>query len=311
MSVSVIIPTYNAKDLLADLLARLSFQSIPFELVIIDSSSTDGTAELAKEAADTFISIPKHTFDHGGTRTLAAKAAKGNLLVFLTQDALPIEQDTLETLLHAFHDPTVGAAFGRQIPYENTSLFGKHLRYFNYPKNSYTRAFTDKKHYGLKTTFFSDSFGAYRKSVLAEAGWFKNGLIVGEDMYVIANILMAGYKVAYQADAAVLHAHNYSLLEDFKRYFDTGVFHKRESWLIDTFGKAEGEGGRYIKSEFHFLLKEKAYQKIPEFIMRNGLKYLGYTFGKNYQHIPLKITKMLSMHPQWWQSNLPHPHEKN
>ena len=300
MNLSVIVPTYNAKDLLAELFSRLRSQSVDFELVIIDSSSTDGTAELAKEAADTFLSIPKHTFDHGGTRAIAAKAAKGELLLFLTQDALPENDHTLENLLQAFDDPVVGAVFGRQLPYESTSLFGKHLRYFNYPENSYTRTFSDKAHYGLKTVFFSDSFSAYRRSVLAEVGWFKDGLIVGEDMYVIAKIVIAGYKVAYRADAVVFHAHSYSVWEDFRRYFDTGVFHTSEPWLIDTFGKAEGEGMRYIKSELHFLLEQDAYGKVPEFIIRNGLKYLGYTIGKRYQKLPKSIAQMLSMHPSWW-----------
>jgi len=299
-SVSVIIPTYNAKDFLPDLLSSLSSQSISFELVIIDSSSADSTAELAKESADTFISIPKHTFDHGGTRTKAAKIATGDIIVFLTQDALPVTNNTLEKLLEAFEDPKIGAVYGRQIPYENTSLFGKHLRHFNYPDNSYIRTLTDKEKYGLKTIFFSDSFSAYRRSTLEKVEWFKNGLIVGEDMHIVAKIISAGYSVKYSADTKVYHAHSYSILEDFNRYFDTGVFHTCEPWLIDTFGKAEGEGMRYIKSELHFLLKEGAYGKIPEFIIRNGLKYLGYSLGKHYQKLPRSIAQKLSMHPSWW-----------
>jgi len=300
MNLSVIVPTYNAKDLLTELLSRLRTQSIDFELVIIDSSSTDGTAELAKGAADTFLSIPKHIFDHGGTRTIAAKAAKGELLLFLTQDALPANNHTLEDLFRAFDDPMLGAVFGRQLPYESTSLFGKHLRYFNYPENSYTRTFADKERYGLKTVFFSDSFSAYRRSVLAEVGWFKDGLIVGEDMHIVAKIILAGYNVKYSADAKVYHAHSYTVLEDFNRYFDTGVFHACEPWLVETFGKAEGEGMRYIKSELHFLLKKGTYSKIPEFVIRNGLKYLGYSLGKHYKKLPKSIAQKLSMHPLWW-----------
>ena len=77
--------------------------------------------------------IPSAAFDHGGTRTKAVKIASGDVIVFLTQDALPCDNDTLETILKMFDDPSVGAAYGRQIPYEESSLFGKHLRYFNYP----------------------------------------------------------------------------------------------------------------------------------------------------------------------------------
>jgi len=89
MKISVVIPTYNAEEHLPVLFEKLKAQSIAFELVIIDSSSTDTTPTLAKKAADTLLTIPKKTFDHGGTRTIAAKKATGDIIVFLTQDAVP------------------------------------------------------------------------------------------------------------------------------------------------------------------------------------------------------------------------------
>jgi len=84
------------------------------------------------------------------------------------------------------------------------------------------------------------------------------------------------------------------------RYFDIGVFHKREAWMIDTFGKAEGEGGKYVKSEFHYLLHHHAYYKIPEFFVRNALKYLGYKLGKYHRSLPPQLIKKISMHYGWW-----------
>ncbi len=300
MRLSVIIPTYQAEKLLPALLSRLRAQSIESELIVIDSSSSDRTPQIARETADIFLSIPKETFDHGHTRTIAAQAANGDILVFMTQDAMPCNNKTLERLVGAFDDPSIAAAYGRQIPYEKTSLFGRHLRYFNYPEQSYVRILQDRERYGLKTAFFSDSFGAYRTSVLSEVGWFKKGLIVGEDMHTVAKILRDGYRVAYQAEAAVYHAHSYSVIEDFKRYFDTGVFHSREAWLIDTFGKAGGEGKRYILSELRYIAAQHAYGKIPEFVIRNTLKYLGYTLGVHHKKLPQFLIEKLSMHPSWW-----------
>lgn len=301
MKISVIIPTYNAGADLPRLYAALERQHTPFELLIVDSSSTDGTADFAKHIADTFLSIPKQTFDHGSTRTLAAKAAKGEIVVFLTQDAVPSADNTLDSLLLAFEETEVSAAYGRQLPYQHTSLFGKHLRYFNYPEKSHTRILSDKERYGLKTAFFSDSFGAYRKTVLEEIGWFTEGLILGEDMDAAARMLLAGYKIAYRSDAAVFHAHSYSLKEEFKRYFDTGVFHHRHDWLLSTFGKAEGEGRRYLKSEWNFLLQQHAYGHLPAFFVRNAMKYLGYTLGKQCDMMPKWLVQKLSMHPGWWE----------
>jgi rhamnosyltransferase len=300
MKLSVIIPTYNAKEELSQLLLRLEEQTISFELIIIDSSSTDGTTELAYSCADKVIIIEQKDFDHGKTRTLAAKEASGDILLFLTQDALPVKKTTLETLIHTLEDPSIGAVYGRQLPKKESSLFGSHLRYFNYPETSYVRYYEDRIYYGIKTAFLSDSFAAYRKEALKTIGWFKDGLIVGEDMYAGANLLQHGYAIAYCTEAEVYHAHNYTPIQEFQRYFDIGVFHTREVWLLDTFGKTEGEGGRYVRSELNYLLKKHAYFLIPEFLIRNSMKFIGYKLGKQYQKLPKKLVKTLSMHTSWW-----------
>ena len=304
MKISLIIPTYNAEEYLPELLERLKNQTVSFELIIIDSSSLDNTVTIAREYTDNIIIIPTSEFDHGGTRTKAVKTASGDIIVFLTQDALPYDNNTIAKILEPFEDLKVGAAYGRQIPYEETSLFGKHLRYFNYTDTSYVRVLRDKEKYGIKTAFLSDSFAAYRKSTLEEIGYFKDGLIVGEDSYAGAKIILNDYALAYCSEAKVYHSHTYTIAEEFKRYFDIGVFHQRENWILETFGKAEGEGGKYVRSEFNYLLDKHAYYRIPEFFIRNGMKYLGYKLGYYYQSLPSFIIQRFSMHRLWWEKLL-------
>jgi len=301
VDISVIVPTYNAAHYLPSLLERLSKQTLSFELIIIDSSSTDDTLKIAQQYADRIISIPQSEFDHGGTRTKAAQTATGEFLVFLTQDALPCSEDALEKLLTSFDHAEVAAVYGRQLPYEHTTLFGKHLRLFNYPESSYVRRLEDAPTYGIKTAFLSDSFAAYRRSAMEKVGWFKNGLIVGEDTHIGAKLLLEGYAIAYAADAQVFHSHSYTPLEEFRRYFDIGVFHTKEAWILEHFGKAEGEGGRYVKSELSYLLSHGAWMQMPEFFLRNALKYAGYKLGRHYAHLPSALVKTLSMHTSWWQ----------
>jgi len=301
MSISVIIPTYNAQKYLQPLLENLSNQTIDFELIIIDSSSKDNTLEIAKKYANKIITIDKKDFDHGATRTKAAKEASGDIIIFLTQDALPTSKDSLEKLVNTLKsDSKIGAVYGRQIPYKDATLFGRHLRYYNYPNRSYIRELKDKKKYGLKSAFLSDSFAAYKREALESINWFKEGVIVAEDMHAAARLLLNGYKKAYEADAKVYHSHNYTIKEEFQRYFDTGVFHTKEKWLIKEFGKAEGEGKKFIKSELNFLIKNRAYHKIFELIVRNGAKILGYKLGRNYKYLPLSLAKKVSMHKEWW-----------
>lgn len=298
---SIIIPTYNAEHYLENLLRHISSQTLDaYEIIIIDSSSTDNTVTIAQKYTKNVFVIPQNEFDHGGTRTKAAIMAQGDILVYLTQDALPYDDFALENIIKVFEDPTIGAAYGRQLSYEQTTLFGKHLRAFNYADTSSIRAKNDMGTFGLKTAFLSDSFAAYRKSALESIGWFKDGLILGEDTYAGAKMILDGYALAYVAEAKVYHSHSYTIGQEFKRYFDIGVFHQCEKWILESFGKAEGEGMKYIRSEARYLLRNKSWYLLPEWVIRNGMKYLGYKMGQNYIKLPLWFIKKCSMHHRWW-----------
>lgn len=300
MKVSIIIPTFNAEKYLPTLLEKLKHQTITSELIIIDSSSTDKTLNIAKKYTNNIITIHQADFDHGGTRTKAAKISTGDILVFLTQDALPDMDDTIESLVSIFNNPRISATYGCQIPYDNTSLFGKHLRLFNYPNTSHTRNKNDINFYGIKTAFLSDSFAAYRRTSLEQIGWFKDNLILGEDSYAGAKLILNDGTIHYNAEVSVYHSHSYTVLQEFKRYFDIGVFHKKESWILESFGKAEGEGIKYIKSEFKYLLQNNAIHLMPSFLVRNLLKYMGYKLGQYHLLLPKYFIRNMSMHHQWW-----------
>lgn len=301
MKISIIIPTYNAERYIRKLLDSLKQQEFKeYELIIIDSSSKDKTVEIAQKYTDKIIIISSSEFDHGGTRAKAAEIATGNILVYFTQDALPYNEHCLENILSVFKDDNVAAAYGRQLSYLDTNLFGKHLRLFNYPDKTEFRSKKNIAKYGIKTAQLSNSFSAYRKSYLLEQGNFKDGLILGEDVYIGAKFILADYTLAYVGEAKVYHSHSYTVWEEFKRYFDIGVFHQCEKWILDSFGKAEGEGKKYVKSEFKYLMDNGAWYLIPEWFIRNGMKFLGYKLGQNYQKIPVNIIKKLSMHHRWW-----------
>lgn len=300
--VTVIIPTLDAERLLPRLLAALEGQSLAVsELLVVDSSSTDGTVEVAKSAGARILTVRREEFDHGGTRSLAGRQARGGILVYLTQDAVPCDAYSLERLVAPLvaHDD-VGAAYGRQHPAPGASPFGRHLRLFNYPAESRILGIADKATYRIKTAFLSNSFAAYRRKALDDIGWFRERLILGEDMYAGAKMLMKGYRLAYAADAGVVHSHSYTALQELRRYFDIGVFHRSERWILDEFGNAEGEGARYVQSELRELAKEGKLHLLPHFLVRNGMKYLGYRLGRHYEALPPALRRSLSMHPGWW-----------
>ena len=139
---------------------------------------------------------------------------------------------------------------------------------------------------------------------LMAVGNFPARVILGEDACVAGRLLLAGKSIAYQADACVQHSHNYSLREDFQRYFDTGVFHAREAWLLEAFGSASGEGLRFVKSEMGYLVRH-APGRIPEALVRTLLKWLGYRLGRLERFIPLAIKRRMSMFRGFWLNDSP------
>ena len=297
---TVIIPIYQPDDDFTALCHSLTLQeNIDFNILLLETVSdvlgsvpanfkhdTEGEqSQLDKDQPLDYstllhgldfevVQIPKYEFNHGLTRTLGAKMATGEIVIFLTQDAICYDKHTLENILAAFANPLVAVAYGRQLPKKDASPIATHARLFNYPEVSYLRSFDDKTKYGIKTAFCSDSFAAYRKASLEQIGYFPK-TNVSEDMLVTAKLLLEGFQVAYVAEAMVYHSHNLTLMEEFRRYREIGAFTKREAWLGEVFGKAEGEGMRFVLSEIRYLLKT-APLLIPSAFLRNLAKFLAY-----------------------------------
>ena len=83
----------------------------------------------------------------------------------------------------------------------------------------------NRKRFGIKTVFVSNSFAAYRRRALMQVSGFPVDTVMNEDTYVAGKMLVSGWRIAYCADAQVFHSHDYSFLDDFKHYLDIGVFH--------------------------------------------------------------------------------------
>jgi rhamnosyltransferase len=211
-------------------------------------------------------------------------------------------QDAVSNILKLFHDPMVGAVCGRQLPHLDATILARHARIFNYPDKSRVKSLEDASLLGLKTAFLSNSFAAYRANALKDAGGFPDHVIFGEDMYVAAKMLQKGWKIAYAAKAECRHSHNYTLVEEFRRYFDNGVFHAREPWIREMLGGAGGEGIRYVISELRFLGWKHLYLW-PSSIFRNGLKLLAFRLGLLERYIPRKTKMLLSMNRAYWEAH--------
>ncbi|WP_217994471.1 glycosyltransferase [Vreelandella jeotgali] len=296
---AICVPTLNAGALWRTWLERVAPLLGDATLYVVDSSSTDETAELARRAGAQVRVIERAAFGHGKTRDEMLYLMHEDIAVFLTQDALPVDAQAMQQLVAAFDDPSVGAAFGRQLSQADASHIAAHARRFNYPAHSYTASNADIPRLGIKTAFLSNSFAAYRRQALIDAGGFPHGTILSEDMIAGARLLQYGWRLTYCAEACVYHSHNYTLGEEAKRYFDIGVLHGREAWLLARLGKPEGEGARFVRSEAKYLV-QRAPWRLPEAALRTLLKYAGYRLGRAERLMPAWLKPRLSMHRGYW-----------
>ena len=282
VALQVIIPIYHPDEIFIELLNMLKKQSIPdIPVLIIDSGSDKEWCKAAQGLNWQLKGIDSKDFNHGGTRQMGIDMCPGKeIIVFLTQDAILADEYSIENLVRAFDDISVGCAYGRQLPHKDANVFASFARLHNYPAQSYVRSYEDRNVYGMKTAFISNSFAAYRRTAMEKVGGFPSNVILSEDMYVAAKMLMSGWKVAYVAEAKVYHSHNFTVRQEFKRYFDIGVFHARESWIRNVFGEAERSGKQYIINEIQYIASRNLFM-VPKMIGRTVVKILAYKLGVN------------------------------
>jgi rhamnosyltransferase len=299
--VAVVIPTLNAARMWHEFSSALAAQTFhPKRILVIDSSSSDGTPELAREAGYEVLSIPRAEFKHGGTRQMAVdRLGDAQFIVFLTQDAVLAGPDALMQLLAVLSDPQVGAAYGRQLPRAGANPIETHARLFNYPPISGIRDLSSRERLGFKSIFISNSFAVYRRDALMSVGGFPDDVIFGEDTITAAKLLKANWEIAYVAESQVYHSHSYNWRQEFRRYFDIGVLHHRESWLLREFGQTGSEGRRFVASEIRYLLLQH-WWLVPSAFIRTVLKLFGYRLGRNEDYLRPSTKRKLSMQPSYW-----------
>lgn len=297
----IIIPTYNAADYFPALNAALSHQGFDArQILFVDSASTDGTPEMVRRAGYSLRQIAKQTFRHGATRAAAVNYfPEAKFLVFLTQDAIPVDANAIATLLSAFDDPQVGSAYGRQIARPQAGPLERHAREFNYPDQSVVRDYSMRSQLGFRTAYHSNSFAAYRRTAMDAAGGFQN-TIVSEEVSLVARMLLAGWKNAYVSQAQVIHSHDFTFLQEFSRYFDIGVHHGMERWIIDKFGDVGGEGQKFVRSELQYVWQRQPLL-VPVAILRTALKWVGYRLGQHSSSLPRSINKAMSGQTTFWE----------
>lgn len=316
-TVDVIIPVYKPDSKFTQLIERLLKQYKRPERILIlhtveDNKDSSGPMdEKEKRIMDWAVNqssdeckvdifdINKSQFDHGGTRNYGASLSGADIMLFMTQDAVPADTRLIQSISDNFKNPKVAAAYARQLATTKSGVIEQFTRKFNYPEESYVKTRDDLPKLGIKTYFCSNVCAAYRKTVYDSLGGFVKKTIFNEDMIMAAQIINAGYAIAYSAESRVYHSHSYTYIQQFKRNFDLAVSQKQYARYFSGV-KSESEGMKLVKQTLKYLIDQKQYLLIPDLILQSGFKYLGYIAGLNYERLPMDLVRRFSMNPSYW-----------
>ncbi|HEY8241106.1 MAG TPA: glycosyltransferase [Kiritimatiellia bacterium] len=298
-SVSVVIPVLNAGKYLSKLLPAILDQKpvAPGEIVLVDSMSRDNTVEIAKQFPQVRV-VPIENFSHGRARNLGVREARGEVVVLMTQDALPQDQSWLAKLLAPLADPRVAATYSRQVPYDDASPMERYFLETHFPAGpAVERVKQGDETLNLGNVFFSNVAAALRRDLLLKFP-FDETLIMSEDQQVSRDLLHAGFSVVYVPDSIVVHSHNYKLRTVFRRYFDS-VYSLTVIFKEHDVGTSASMGFRYLGQEAVFMLRRHP-RWLPYYFCYTVMKTTGTLAGHFAEVLPRSLVKKLSMHSYHW-----------
>ena len=282
--VSVIMRSYNEAWALQGTLAGLQQQDYQNrELIVIDSGSTDGSQDLIRAAKPAhFIQITPQEYNPSRVMNHGMRLAQSEFGIFLNADATPQHARWLRPLAQALQEPRVAACFGRQIPRPDCqAVFA----------NDYERCFGPNRESVNWDHFFSMVSSGLRKDVWSKRG-FREDLQYAEDDEYTRWCKAQGYTVVYVPDSIVMHSHNYTTEQSYKRSFgdaraigkawtgSPGEFNWPRTVLLGWFSD--------LRHDLRFCLRERRLPELPHAMrvrwrQRQG-KLAGFRHGWNEAH---------------------------
>lgn len=305
-TIDVIIPTYKPGKKFSRLLTMLEKQTYPIGKILVINT------EQRYWNPSGYLGIPnlevhhikKAEFDHGGTRHWAASLSRADLMLFLTDDAVPADAHLVEQLVKGFQKrgpkgELPAMVYARQLPDRDCSYTERYTRNFNYPDESRVKTKADIPKLGIKTYFGSNVCCAYDRRIYELQGGFIRHTIFNEDMIFAGNAIQAGFAVVYQAQARVIHSHNYSCMQQFRRNFDLAVSQADHPEVFAGL-PSEGEGIRLVGKTARYLIGSGRPWLLPSLIVKSGFKYAGYRMGKQYRRLPKGAVLWCTMNRDYW-----------
>ncbi|WP_251860513.1 glycosyltransferase [Clostridium sp. Marseille-Q2269] len=303
MNVSIICPIYNGEKYIESLNESLEKQKNVCikDITYILTESKDNSEIILKNFSLNYSKISKKDFSHSLTREKFAMKAKGQIIVFITQDIIIQDDVWLYELTKDISNGICHASFSRQV--SNSKGIEHYIRPKNYPNKSRIVSNKDIDRYGLMTFFFSDASAAIRKDIFVKLNGYDNkNLIISEDMYIAYKLIKNGYKIKYCSNSVVIHSHEFTLKQLFNRYFDTGVFFANNNYL-NKYGENKS-GFSLLKDVAKNSLASREYRIFFNILPNFASRFIGMKLGKNYKKISKNLIKKFSLNKLYWDNKM-------
>jgi rhamnosyltransferase len=299
--VGVVVVTHRAATLLPRSLPPVLEAPIPKRVLVVNSSSGDGTVEVARELGAETLVLPRNQFNHGATREIARRHLGTAVVVMMTPDAVATGPMVLPRLVAPILSGRAAVSYARQIPRQGAGVIESFGRQFNYPPRSEIRDPSRISSLGAYSFFCSNSFAAWSSGALDEVGGFPT-VLTNEDAICAARMMRRGYSIAYVADAVVEHSHAYSIMDEFRRSFDAGYERSRHRQLLFAEAGDEGTGRRYFAQILRHVIRHKPYL-VPVVVANMAARYAGYKIGVRSRCMPARIAALMSSQDYYWNFN--------
>jgi rhamnosyltransferase len=307
--ISVVIPVKDGGGDLVRCLEAVRSQRVDedVEIVVVDSGSTDGSVEQALRLGARVHEIPPEDFNHGRTRNLGVELARGETVVFTSQDAYAEDDDWLAWLVAPLRSGSdVAGVYGRHVALETASPPERYYWEFLYGPEPRTQRVDGLAEVNFETTHFSNVNSAIPRELLVRFP-FAEDLIMSEDHEWSRRVLLAGYSVVYEPRAIVRHSHTYSIGGAFRRFFDSGVTADR-SFLGETREARthmRRASVRYARGEVEWLWRTGRRRWIPYATAYELAKLTGLQLGRRHRLLPVSVKRRLSSIPAYWTGRKP------
>ena len=298
---SFILPTRNVPRTIGPLLEAIFSQDYNGDIeVLIMDSSDDETPEIAQRFPVKMVRVESGDDNYGRARNEGAAMTDGELLIFLSTDIEIRNKRWLSRLARHFSDPKVAGVYGRQKPKEGATPMEQFFIRSAYPPESHLSVLGGER---LKKGLFlfSNNNSAVRRSV-----WEKIKLpemLKSEEAEWAVRVLLAGYKIVYDSEAAVYHSHHYTLKQVFREYFDSGATMptlRRGKVVNYSMGRVFLDGIAFIFKEYKFMIKDGYWYWIPYAIVYDLMKFLGIFLVSKQKFIPPRVKRALCKKKNHW-----------